>query len=107
MHAVSRWIDQMPGNQARDNEAQTWGRVAKIAEESGEVVAALIGALGHNPRKGQTGSLHDVERELLDVAMTALCAVAHLHGNDPEHADLMQFLADHVEKVAARAGIGT
>ncbi|GII80085.1 hypothetical protein Sru01_50670 [Sphaerisporangium rufum] len=105
IHAVSSWIDHSPENLARDPEALLWGRAAKVAEEAGEVVAALIGATGQNPRKGRTGTLADVERELLDVAITALAALAHMRAGDPEQADVLGMLGQHVEMVARRAGL--
>lgn len=105
IYAVSDWIDASPANQARPPEALLWGRVAKVAEEAGEVVAALIGAHNHNPRKGRYATVSDVERELLDVAMTALCAVAHLHASDDNPPDVVALLADHAATVADRAGL--
>ncbi len=105
VRAMSRWIDGSPENRARTPEALLWGRVAKVAEESGEAVAALIGATGQNPRKGVSATMLDVERELLDVALTALCAVEHLHAADDAPADVMGLLAAHVEAVARRAGL--
>src|SRR3954462_5759228 len=76
--ALSRWIDA--GNAHRDPEAQLWGRVAKIAEEHGEAVAALIGLTGQNPRKGVTHTPEQLIDELLDVGIPALGAVDHLTG---------------------------
>lgn len=77
--SLSQWIDA--GNAHRDSEAVTWGRLAKLTEESGEVIAAYIGASGQNPRKGITHSIEDVFSELLDVAVTALGAFEHLDGH--------------------------
>ncbi|MFE3452805.1 MazG-like family protein [Nonomuraea sp. NPDC059194] len=103
---VSTWIDHWPDNRDRDREALLWGRVAKVAEEAGEVITALIAATGQNPRKGRSPAGFDaVEYELLDVAMTALAALAHLHADDPEPADLLGLLAQHVETVAERADL--
>jgi len=96
--ALSRWIDD--GNAHRDPEAQTWARLAKVAEESGEVVAAWIGATGQNPRKGVTHTLDDVADELCDVALTALCALEHLRGHDGRAVDV---LADRLARTLARA----
>ncbi|PWD50654.1 hypothetical protein C8046_08295 [Serinibacter arcticus] len=76
--SLSRWIDA--GSTGRDAEAVTWGRLAKVSEEQGEVIAAYIGATGQNPRKGVTHTIDDVVEELLDVALTALAAVEHLRG---------------------------
>lgn len=104
VHAVSRWIDEHPSNRVRNAEALLWGRVSKTGEEAGEVISALVAALDHNPRKGLSGDMSQVQAELLDVAMTALCAVAHLNHNDPE-TDLMGLLAQHIAEVADRAGV--
>lgn len=79
--ALSRWIDDAPANADRDPEAALWARVGKVGEEFGEAIQALIGATGQNPRKGVTHTLDDVIQELLDVALTALCAVEHMTGN--------------------------
>lgn len=104
--ALSRWIDEHPQNAARDLEAQLWGRCTKVCEESGEVVDALILFTGQNPRKPAAGSLADVEKELCDVALTALAAIQHLRdrqgfvGEDP----IMRLFA-HISFVAERAGV--
>ncbi|MFT3888524.1 MAG: MazG-like family protein [Arachnia sp.] len=95
---LSQWIDE--GNAGRPPEAETWARVAKVAEEAGEVIAAQIGATGQNPRKGVSHSVDDVEEELLDVAVTALAAVEHLRGHDGRALEL---LADKVARIIARA----
>jgi hypothetical protein len=98
--SLSRWIDEAQGD--RNAEAVLWGRVAKIAEEHGEVIAALIGATGQNPRKGVTHTMFDVAEELLDVAITALCAYEHLSGND---GSSLVALLTKVEQVGLRAGV--
>lgn len=100
--ALSKWIDASSANATRDPEACAWGRVAKVSEEHGEAIQALIGATGQNPRKGFTHRWQDVEDELLDVALTALGAVAHLRGNA---GDPLALLEAHVAKVCERAGI--
>ncbi|MFI9026274.1 MazG-like family protein [Streptomyces sp. NPDC053560] len=52
-------------------------RVLKIGEEFGEVVEAVHGALGANPRKGQSeNGWDDVREELCDTAVTTLLALA-------------------------------
>lgn len=100
--ALSEWIDA--GNAHRDPEAVTWGRLAKVAEEGGEVVAAYIGATGQNPRKGQTHVIHDVVDELMDVAITALGAVEHLTGHE---GTALAILDARIVAVASRAGLVT
>lgn len=97
---LSDWIDSHPANLARDPEAAAWSRLAKIGEEFGEVVAAYIGATGQNPRKGITHQMYDVEKELLDVALTALAAYEHLTGNTGRSMDVF---ASQVARVVARA----
>lgn len=97
--ALSEWIDE--GNAHRDPEAMTWGRITKIGEEFGEVVAAFIGATGQNPRKGTTHDLGHVCEELLDVAVTALGAYEHLMGGN----DALEALDHKIVKVATRAGV--
>jgi hypothetical protein len=86
----------------RDAEARTWGRLAKVAEESGEVISAFIGATGQNPRKGVICTIAAVEDELLDVAITALAAYEHLTSNQGQSiAALSAKLGD----ICRRAGI--
>lgn len=99
---LSRWIDDHPANAARDPEAALWGRIAKVTEEAGEVTAALIAVTGQNPRKPPSGTLADVEKELLDVAVTALAAVEHLRGND---GGALAALHAHLDALAVRAGL--
>ena len=100
--ALSEWIDGSAANQSRPHEAQLWGRCVKVAEEAGEVVAALIGATGQNPRKGVTHGIEDVEKELLDVAVSALCAVEHLTGNAGSSIFALQ---RHLARLKERAGV--
>lgn len=97
---LSDWIDA--ANAHRDAESVTWGRIAKIAEENGEVIEAFIGATGQNPRKGQTHEVADVVDELYDVAITALGAVAHLFGNN-RSVNVIDGLAVRIEAVHHRA----
>jgi NTP pyrophosphatase (non-canonical NTP hydrolase) len=100
--ALSNWIDTSPANAGRDREAAAWGRISKVAEECGEVIEAFIGVTGQNPRKGVHGCVDDVVEELLDVAVTALCAVEHFTGNDGSSLDLLDAKVQHV---ANRAGL--
>lgn len=100
--ALSKWIDA--SNAHRDPEAVTWGRLAKISEENGEVVEAYIGATAQNPRKGATHSQADVVEELLDVIVTAAGAIAHMRANG-EDDDIMAMIEDKILRVASRAGV--
>ncbi len=76
-------------------------RVLKVAEEAGEVAQAVIGALGQNVRKGGiTHTWTDVGHELVDVAVTALVALATIL---PEQAP--QMFAERLAYIATRAGV--
>lgn len=99
---LSQWIDS--GNAHRDPEAITWGRLAKIAEEGGEVIEAFIAATGQNPRKGVTKTLEAVLEELLDVAVTALGAYEHIDGHQGR---ALRELDHKIVRVAERAGLLT
>lgn len=103
LRELSLWIDQ--GNAHRDGEAVMWGRVSKVGEEFGEVIEAVIGVTGQNPRKGTTHEWRDVEQELLDVAVTALGAIEHLRGH--QGASALDLLDDKIRSVATRAGVIT
>jgi hypothetical protein len=103
---LSDWIDNSPNNALRDREAALWGRVAKIGEEFGEAIQALIGATNQNPRKGITHDMGHVRKELFDVAITALGAVEHIDaasgdGGGKALPDLVD--AIHVVRVRAEA----
>ena len=95
---VSEWIDE--ANKHKPAELQLWERCGKVGEEFGEVIEALIGLMGQNPRKGVTHSLADVKYELLDVAATALGAYEHIGGNKGEA--LLDFLG-HIQHIRVRA----
>jgi len=98
--AMSAWIDE--ANAHRDAEAAMLHRLIKITEENGEVILALIGALGSNPRKGVTNGWDKVLDELLDVAVTALGAYEHLDGH---RGRAIPALLEKIEAVAIRAGV--
>ena len=71
-------------------------RAFKLAEEVGEVAAAVIGVTGQNPRKGVTHSWEDVQDELCDVILTAMVALDCVTG------DAQERFAAHVKKRNAR-----
>jgi NTP pyrophosphatase (non-canonical NTP hydrolase) len=99
---LSAWIDEHPPNAQRDVEAQLWSRVSKVGEEFGEVVAAMIGYTGQNPRKGYSHDRLDVINELADVAVTALAAIEHMTMNG---GNSVSYLEKHVAKIVTRAGL--
>ncbi|MGV8847601.1 MAG: MazG-like family protein [Propionicimonas sp.] len=97
--AISTIIDAWPVNTARDPEAKLWVACGKIAEEAGEVMKAINGMTGSNPRKGVTHTIDDVEAEVLDTAIAALVTVAHMHHNN---IDPIQLLREHLDRVSNR-----
>lgn len=78
--AIRQWLDKEQEGSPRE---LRMARVLKVGEEFGEVVEALHGVLGLNPRKGFTHSWDDVRDELVDVAVSALVALETIAG-DPE-----------------------
>lgn len=94
---LSMWVDDANADRG---EALTWHRVAKVAEESGEALSALLGYVGQNPRKGYYADGQDVVKELLDVAVAALGAVEHMTGN---LGFCLAKLEEHIEAVHTRA----
>jgi len=113
IETVDAWLDGQVAKPYKDQPlAQDWARVAKLAEELGELreasdgqltqadhervaaleavigrsVSALIGATGQNPRKGVTNSMDDVLKELVDVICTGLFALQHFTQDADETA---------------------
>ncbi|WP_331770753.1 MazG-like family protein (plasmid) [Embleya sp. NBC_00888] len=76
INRLRRWLDENAGEQTERE--RTLLRVLKVGEEYGEVAEALHGALAANPRKGASHSWDDVRKELVDVAVTTLVALATL-----------------------------
>ncbi|WP_326599385.1 MazG-like family protein [Streptomyces sp. NBC_01803] len=72
-------------------------RVLKLSEEVGEVAEAVIGATGHNPRKGDSHTWEDVQRELCDVILTGMVALNTLT------PDARKLFTDHLAHVARRS----
>jgi NTP pyrophosphatase (non-canonical NTP hydrolase) len=73
-------------------------RVLKIGEEFGEVAEAVHGAMGANPRKGASHTWDDVHKELSDVAITALIALASLTSDAPKVFDeRLQHIVERVQ----------
>ncbi|MFD9123697.1 MazG-like family protein [Kitasatospora sp. NPDC059571] len=72
-------------------------RILKISEEVGEVGRAVIGATGHNLRKGVTHSWQDVQDELCDVMVAAMIALRTLT------PDAGAVFAERLARVEARS----
>lgn len=96
---LSEWIDAHNREKGTNEQAMTWGRIAKVGEEFGEAIAEYIAFTGQNPRKPQTGSEWLVQKEMLDVAVAALGVVEHLSGNS---GAAMGLLLNHLRIVDRR-----
>ncbi|MEU6121941.1 MazG-like family protein [Streptomyces sp. NPDC047123] len=66
------WLDEK--DQAAAGDVRLL-RVLKIGEEFGEAAEAITGALGANPRKGNSHTWEDAAKELCDVIVTAQVAL--------------------------------
>jgi len=94
LRRIVEWLDEHLDRDVADLYreqplAQDWARVAKVAEEAGEAVDALIGLTGQNPRKGHYGTRQDLYDELADVALTGLYAMQHFTKNADEVLDAL------------------
>jgi hypothetical protein len=86
------WLDEESPVQGRTGRLL---RILKIGEEYGEVAAALHGLLGSNPRKGKTHTTDDVCRELCDVIVTSMVALASVSDDaDEVFAGRLREIAD-------------
>ncbi|MEU0676840.1 MazG-like family protein [Streptomyces sp. NPDC006172] len=95
VHALHTWLDaDQPAGVGHETLLL---RILKLSEEVGETAQAVIGATGHNPRKGTTHTWEHVQAELCDVAITALVALRTL---TPEAQDVF---THHVSRVARRS----
>lgn len=76
---LDEWLDENISEMYKSQPlAMDWARVAKVSEEAGEAVAELILWTGQNPRKGTDGEAYErMLSELVDVVVTALCAIQH------------------------------
>lgn len=101
IHAVDAWLDGAVSDTYVDQPlGQDWARVAKLAEEAGEAISALIDYTGQNPRKGVCGTEAEMLAEIADTATCGMLAIQHFTKDATRtHAILAAALA----KVAARA----
>lgn len=77
--------------------------LASIAMANGRAATAYIGMTGQNPRKGVTHYRSDLCLELADVAITALCALAHFTGNNPD--TIRAYVAAKIGRIMSRADV--
>jgi NTP pyrophosphatase (non-canonical NTP hydrolase) len=91
---LCEWLDNSQPIEGREGVLL---RILKLSEEVGEVSEAVIGATGHNPRKGVTHTWEDVQAELCDVVITALVTLRTL---TPEAREVF---GGHLERVRERS----
>lgn len=112
--AITRWLDA----NTPDSPQEDATRVMKAGEEIeeayralavidvafGRAVTAYIGFTGENPRKGVTHTLDELATELADIAITAMCAIAHFY---PVQSPLMvrAFMAAKITEIIKRSDI--
>jgi len=97
---IDKWLDATVADSYHGQPlAQDWARVAKVTEEAGEAIDALIGCTGQNPRKGFYGSEDELLNELADVAWTAILAIQHFT-KDTGVTDTV--LADRLARINGR-----
>ena len=98
---LTAWLDA--ANPRTEHEVAC--RVMKLAEETGEAVAAYIGMTGQNPRKGKCANLDDLTAELCDVIVTAMVALATVTGDaDGAETRLQQHVAARFARLMQRIG---
>lgn len=102
---MDQWLDSQVPEPYRTEQplAQDWARVAKVTEEAGEAIDALIGFTGQNPRKGHYGSRDDLLDELADVALTGLYAIQHFTRDERLTLRVLMERARHHRKRVAGA----
>ncbi|MFE1579529.1 MazG-like family protein [Streptomyces fradiae] len=81
--ATAPGADPLPAPGPGSPERTALLRILKLSEEVGEVAEAVIGAYGHNPRKGASHTWDDVRAELCDVIITAMIALRTLTPDAP------------------------
>jgi hypothetical protein len=97
------WLDA--ANPRTDHEIAC--RVMKLAEETGEAVAAYIGMTGQNPRKGTCATRDDLASELCDVIITAMVALATIAADTASAEAIVQaHLSARSARLVARIGAG-
>jgi NTP pyrophosphatase (non-canonical NTP hydrolase) len=91
VEAIDRWLDAYAGQLYQDQPlGQDWARLGKVIEELGEVIQAIIGLTGQNPRKGVTNGKDEVLSELADVAFTAIFCLQHFTKDTQEVRDILR-----------------
>lgn len=102
--AFDYWLDDLVEDQYKSQPmAQDWARVAKLSEEVGEAIEALIAYTGQNPRKATRAEARDeMLEELADVCLTAMYAIQHFT-KDADKTD--KIISDRMILHGTRVGL--
>ncbi|MFI1798843.1 MazG-like family protein [Streptomyces sp. NPDC020379] len=90
---VERLVEWLDAESTVSPEMARLLRVLKISEEAGEVAEAIHGVAGSNPRKGNSHTWDDVQRELCDVILTGMVALKSI---TPDAATVFDARLAHV-----------
>ncbi|NJQ04037.1 MazG-like family protein [Streptomyces lonarensis] len=94
---IDRLVEWLDSHDSNSPEVTRLLRVLKLQEETGEVAEAVHGAMGSNPRKGASHTWTDVEKELCDVILTGMVALATVN------PDAGKVFTHHLQSVADRS----
>jgi NTP pyrophosphatase (non-canonical NTP hydrolase) len=101
---IDNWLDTAVAETYKDQPlAQDWARVAKVTEECGEAVEAMVGMTGQNPRKGVTHTEDDLLGELADILLTGLYAIQHFTKSTERTKHIIQDKIEYQRERAQRS----
>lgn len=104
---INDWIEEGLGMPYETQPlAAHWARLAKVAEEVGEVMEAAITWTGANPRKQQRSeAFFEMLDELCDVIVTTLLAILHFDMDAESVFDLLWTRVDflHARMLGSQA----
>jgi len=104
IYELNEWLDR-DASLVYHNQpiAQDWARLSKVIEELGEAINVFIGLTGQNPRKGHYGTMGELNKEILDTAITAILCYQHFNPDD----DVMFCLEEAIRVMHTRAGLSS
>ncbi|MEV0780407.1 MazG-like family protein [Streptomyces sp. NPDC050433] len=94
---IGRLVEWLDAASAATPETARLLRVLKITEEAGEVAEAIHGVTGSNPRKGNSHTWEDVQKELCDVILTSMVALKTIT------PDADKVFAERLDNIAERS----
>jgi NTP pyrophosphatase (non-canonical NTP hydrolase) len=97
---VGRLVEWLDAESTATPEVARLLRVLKISEEVGEVAEAIHGVRGSNPRKGNSHTWEDVQKELCDVILTSMVALKTI---TPDAGKVFAERLDHIAERSLNA----